>query len=178
MSAASDVLSSLWFVPTFVPVASQALTFLHDNFLYRNNEYADQVNLLKNTNKVGKAKALRAFVESNLTNPSLPGASDDRLEERCMELTSELTRRGALDQTLQACKRSYNWTSSLSFYCFLSGLILGVLGLCIGLALPWTQVWWFAGGMTLATVSVVCTVRLKLLSSRLNILKENEDLRG
>lgn len=171
------MLSPLWFAPTLIPALAQGLTFLHDNYLYKNNDYADGVNLLKDTNKVGKAKALKSFVESCLGNASLSGSSDDRLEERCMDLASELSRRGVLDITLSTCKKSYATAAKFSFYCFITDLAVGLVGLVSGIAYPSTRMWWFAAGMALAICSVGSIFRLMNLSARLNTLKENEDLR-
>lgn len=178
MSTLAHALDPVWFLPTLVPALAQALTFLHDNFLYRSNDYADQVNLLKDTNKVGKAKALKSFVETLLNNTSLPGATDDRLQERCLDLASEMTRRGAHDVVLDGCRNGYNLVSKLAFSCFLLDIVMGLASLVIGIAYPSTRMWWFGAGMVLATGSVVFLIYMMRLTSRLNGLKSNEDLRA
>ena len=118
----ADVVSPAWYLPFVVPAAAQILTILFDNYLYKVNDFADAVNLLKNTNTSKKAESLKQFIESVLASTSY---LDDRLSEQSIKFVSELTRRGDLDLALTKLAGQYRRTSKLSFYTAIVTIVIG-----------------------------------------------------
>ena len=103
MDTIEAALETAWFAPTIIallPVLLQYLSYVQDNFLYKEKDFIDDTGLLEATNKVGKAKSLKAFMENRFLDTSFEDGSDDNLLDRCMDLTGELTRRTKLDISL------------------------------------------------------------------------------
>lgn len=173
MKPASQVILDLWYLPSILPLALQGLTWIFDNFLYKDRDYASDVLLLISTNKVGKVKALKVFIEAQFVDGVV-----DELQDQCDKLISELGRRERLENKLYGYKKAYRQLCGCLLFLFVATLVVGLAGFILIAAYPKLKIWWLIAGIVLACSSVGNVIAMRVFSSKLNTIKDDGDLQA